>query len=105
MDTASMALEIFSNFVQNNQLGAAIAGGLVIGVSGWGVKIVRDKFSGNKIYKFLQNSQENTSHTYRSTEAIASDVKLPEARVEYLCSHHPKIRRNSAEKQSWTIVS
>lgn len=65
--------------------------------------IVRDWRHGSMVYKMLIDSAASTDHTFRSTEAIAKAVKLPEGRVEIICSQHPKIERNGAQKQSWRI--
>ena len=45
-----------------------------------------------------------TDYSFRSTEAIASDTNLTEARVATLCARDPRIRRSQKEKQSWTLA-
>ena len=93
------------DFVTTNALGSAVAGSLLVIALGWVAKLVRDKWAASSSYSFLKSSTDNAGYTFRSTEAIAAHLKLTEQRVEYLCSRHPKIKRNTAQKQSWRIAS
>lgn len=92
------------DFVSNNQLISAILAAMLLGLFGRGVKWWRDHRDSKKLYEFLQKSKSNTAFTFRSTEAISSATKIPEARVEELCSRHSKIKRNEKEKQSWQLI-
>jgi hypothetical protein len=103
--SASELLLQLHNFAINNQFGSAFAAGALLLVITWFLRRARDVVDGKKILWFLQASAANTGHTYRSTEAIASGTKLPEVRVEYLCSRHSKIKRNTAERQSWRLAA
>jgi hypothetical protein len=78
--------------------------GVVIGLIDRILKLCRDRGDSKRIYDFLLTSQSNTNYTFRSTESISSATKIPEGRVEVLCSRHPKIRRNEKEKQTWKII-
>lgn len=96
--------EVWS-WVMTNQLASAVVGGVIVLALAAVVRWVRDVRDSHKVYNFLKGSAAKTGHTFRSTEAIASENKLTERRVEYLCSKHRKIRRNGAEKQSWRLVT
>lgn len=93
----------FLHFTENNLFATLIAAAIVaLIVHIW--KVLRDSYDNKKIYDFLSISKANTEFTFRSTEAISSDTKIPESRVAELCSKHPKIKRNEKEKQSWKIA-
>lgn len=92
------------DFISNNKLVSALVAATLIGIFSWFVKFTRDSRDKEKIYKYLQQSRLNTDYTFRSTEAISSDTKIPENRVAELCSRHPSIKRNEKEKQSWRLT-
>lgn len=91
-------------FISDNQFGAGLSAAMVMAGLVWLVRSRKERSDSKRILAFLEESARETSHTFRSTEAIAAAVKLPEARVELLCSHNPKIARNGAAKQSWRIA-
>ncbi|MFZ6047417.1 hypothetical protein ACFW0H_15025 [Pseudomonas sp. CR3202] len=88
----------------DNNLVSALIAAAIIWLIGGSWKWWRDTKDGAAILKFLTKSVADAKNTFRSTEAIASATKLTEERVESLCSKHPKIRRNTKEKQSWRLV-
>ena len=88
----------------NNALTSSLVATMIIGLIGWVWKGRRDRIDTKKILEFLVASESETSFTFRSTEAIASHTGISEHRVATLCARHAKIRRNSGEKQSWTLV-
>ena len=79
---------------------AAVAAAALIAAARLAWRAVTDARDGGKIVRFLARSQER----FRTTHAIASNVRLSEGRVEALCFKHPRIRRNERELQSWTLV-
>ena len=58
-----------------------------------------------KVFNVLKTSASTPEYQFRSTEAISSAVKLTESRVEQVFIKHPKIKRNTGEKQSRKLVS
>lgn len=70
---------------------------------GWLYTLYRNHRDSEAILCFLKQPATDTAYSFRSTEAIASKTNLTESRVESLCSKHPKIRRNTKEKQSWSL--
>jgi hypothetical protein len=92
------------DFISNNNLASALIAALVVAAAGGVWKWCHDHQDSKKIYDFMANSGSSTDFTFRSTQAISSNTKIPETRVAKLCSRHPKIRRNENEKQSWTLV-
>jgi hypothetical protein len=92
------------DFISNNNLASALIAALVAAAAGGVWKWWHDCRDSKKIYDVMANSRSSTGFTFRSTQAISSGIKIPETRVEKLCSKHPKIRRNEKEKQSWTLV-
>jgi len=93
----------FFEFISSNSLISGLACAAVIGVFTWLWSYVKNKNDNNKILNFLKESAINTTHVFRSTEAIAAGTKLTESRVETICAKHPKIYRNTKEKQSWRL--
>ena len=91
-------------FISNNGLASALVAAAIIAIVGGIWKSYRDRRDSKEILDFMLKSKAETDFTFRGTAAIASDTKLPEARVADLCSKHPKIKRNEKEKQSWRIV-
>ena len=92
------------DFISNNALISTLIAAAILGFIAWAWKSSRDRKDRETIYKFLLDSKATTDFSFRSTEAIASHTKLTEDRVASLCPGHPKIRRNTKEKQSWTLV-
>lgn len=90
-------------FISNNALTSTLIAAAVVGIAGAGWNWWHDSSDSQAIYDFLLSSKTETNFTFRSTEAISSHTKIHEKRVAYLCSRHPKIRRNEKEKKSWTL--
>ncbi|EIJ2375703.1 hypothetical protein LIO03_000709 [Vibrio alginolyticus] len=85
------------------------AGGAIAGLTVYAVqalhKWISDKRDSKRVYNWLKSNTElRENRKYRSTRAIASFNNLTEDRVRYLCSHHPKIRLSTGEKEDlWTV--
>jgi hypothetical protein len=94
----------YYELISNNKLVSALVAAALLGIFGWIVKLCRDYRDRKKIYGYLQQSRLDTTFTFRSTEAISSETKIPETRVAELCSRHPNIKRNAKEKQSWQLT-
>ena len=92
------------DFISNNQLLSTLVAAALLGLVAWVTKRLRDRRDSRKIYEFLRQSKLKTDFRFRSTEAISSAIKIPEERIERLCSRHNKIRRNEKEKQSWQLI-
>lgn len=90
--------------VSNNPLVSSLLGAAVIGSVTWAVKAYRAHCDKNAIYNFLLQSESQSEYKFRTTAAIASHTGLSEQRTEFICSSHPKIRRNEKQLQSWTLV-
>jgi hypothetical protein len=88
----------------DNALISTLVGAAIIGGLGWLWRKHQDDKDSNAIMCFLINSSNDTPHTFRSTEAIASDTNLAENRVAAICAKHPGIKRNTKEKQSWQLA-
>lgn len=97
-------MDAIIELVSKNALVSTLVGAAIIGVIGWLWSSYQNRKDANSILSFLEASKENTEYTFRSTEAIASHANLTEKRVVSLCAKHPKIKRNSKEKQSWRLV-
>ena len=80
-----------------------IVSGIIVAVLIWFAKVAKDWKDTHTILKFLQKSKRNTPHRFRSNHAIASETNLSEDRVRKLCSKSKKIRRNTEQKESWTL--
>jgi len=93
------------SYVSENPLGSAVVGTLIAALIIWFIQRFRAQRDSAAIYKFLRQSKEEGRFEFRSTVAISSHTKLPEGRVEELCSRHSKIRRNEKERQTWHLVS
>lgn len=94
----------FLEFVSSNSLISALVCAAIIAIfrSLWNhIKNTKDN---EKVFDFLKKSTVNTPHIFRSTEAIAAGTNLTESRVEAICAKHPRILRNTKEKQSWRLV-
>ncbi|MBD3652713.1 hypothetical protein [Kangiella sp.] len=90
--------------------------GIVIGASGGaiaGITVYLIQYFHQKAINFIESKRirnwlkENTSkNQWRSTRAIASWTNLSVERVQYLCSHDPKVRLSTAEKEDmWALRS
>jgi hypothetical protein len=66
---------------------------------------VRDYIDSKKIYYWLiDNSDQASGNTFRSTREIASHCNLTEDRVHILCSKHKKIFLSTGKNEgSWSI--
>ena len=91
-------------FINNNALASTLVGTALIGSIGWLWRSQQNQKDSNAILSFLNNSSKETTYTFRSTEAIASHTNLTEGRVASICAKHPKIKRNTNEKQSWQLL-
>lgn len=85
------------------------AGGGVAGLILWIVGRLNDyeiKWrEERRVFKWLDEVTSPLDATkWRATRAIASYTNLPEDRVRYLCSHHPKIVLSTKEKEVWGIA-
>ena len=92
------------DLISNNQLLSTLVAAALLGLVACVTKRLRDRRDSRKIYEFLRQSKLNTDFRFRSTEAISSATKIPEERIERLCSRHNKIKRNEKEKQSWQLI-
>lgn len=88
----------------NNPLLSGLIVCVITGILSWIWHTYHNYRDSNAIYNFLTRSKADTSHTFRSTEAIASRTNLPQSRVEVLCAKHKKIVRNTKERQSWKLI-
>lgn len=91
------------DFLGNNLIAELLAAALV-GLVVYAVKYYRDWRDSRAIYNYMQSSKKTSPHTFRSTQAIASEVHMTETRVADLCGKHPGIKRNQKEKQSWRLA-
>ena len=58
-----------------------------------------------RVYRWLNEvTSPCDSKKWRATRAIASFTNLPEDRVRFLCSRHPKIVLSTKEKEMWGIA-
>lgn len=96
-------MSTFLEFISNNGLLSSLVAATIIGLIGWLYQQHRNSRDSKAILSFLAKSAVETTHTFRSTEAIASNTKLTEERVSSLCAKHSKIRRNTKEKQTWSL--
>jgi len=85
------------------QIGIGIAVAVVVGFLGWLYKLAMFKKDETAVLGFLTNSQKDTDHDFRSSEAIAAHTNLTIERVSNVCSKSKKIRRNTKEKESWCL--
>jgi len=93
----------FLEFVSSNSLISGLIVAAVIGMSTCLWNHIKNTKDNDKVFSFLKKSTINTPHIFRSTEAIAAETNLTETRVEAICAKHPKILRNTKEKQSWRL--
>jgi hypothetical protein len=91
-------------YITENPLVSTILATVFISAASLLLKRVQRSFHTKKIISFLSESAEQGKYQFRSTEAIASAVGLTESRVEEICSSNKSIRRNSAQRQSWTLT-
>lgn len=85
------------------QIGIGIGVAVVVSILGWLYKLVMFKKDEKSILEFLKQSQNNTDHNYRSSEAIASHTNLTIERASKVCSKSKKVHRNTKEKESWSL--
>ena len=101
----SSIIDFINNHATASVISAAISAiGAIIAVFFYVRKWLRDRRDSEIIYKFLLTSKLATAHTFRSTEAISSHTNISEKRVADLCCQHPKIKRNTRQKQSWKLI-
>lgn len=84
------------------------AGGGVAGLILWIVGRLNDYEiewrEKQRVYRWLNEvTSPPDSKKWRATRAIASFTNLPEDRVRFLCSRHPKIVISTKEKEVWSI--
>lgn len=91
-------------YVTENPLASTLLATVLASVASLALKLFQRHLHTKKIMSFLTNSSEQGKYQFRSTEAIASAVGLTETRVEEICSSNKYIRRNSAQRQSWTLT-
>lgn len=87
--------EFFKNGIVQSVIAALIFALLV-----WAYKKVHFWWDERKIFNFIKSS----SHTFRSTEAIAASTNLEAARIQHVAAKSKKLRRNSKEKESWCVA-
>ncbi len=92
------------HLVSTNQFAGGLAAAVVMALLVAGYRKTHHWRDRRRVKAFLEESAKSTPHTFRSTQAIAAAVGLTESRVEVLCSAHPKIHRNGAEKNSWRLA-
>ena len=97
-------IDAFIVLVTDNALVSTLVGAAIIGIIGWLWRSHQNSKDSGSILSFLESSKKDTTYTFRSTEAIASHTNLTESRVASLCAKHPRIKRNTNEKQSWRLV-
>lgn len=90
--------------ISNNGLISALIAAVILTAFAGAWNWFRDWRDSRKIYNYMLKSKNETEFTFRATEAISSDTKIPENRVAALCSKHPKIKRNEKTKQTWQII-
>ena len=76
---------------------------LIVALFIWIIAVIKAKIDSRKILSFLKNSRITAKYNFRSTYAIASDVKLSEDRVRKLCPTIKGIKRSQKEKESWKL--
>ena len=86
-----------------NSLAATLIGALILGLFAklWQYYIRWTHEA--RVINFLQLSARDGRYQFRTTAAIAAETKLTEARVEDICSAHRRVKRNTAQKQSWRL--
>jgi len=92
-------MELFFNY--NIVQGVVVS--LIIALFFRIIAVIKTKIDSRKILSFLKNSRMTTKHNFRSTHAIASDVKLSEDRVRKLCPTIKGIKRSQKEKEAWKL--
>ena len=91
--------EIFGNGIVQGLLVTLIAA-FVFSV----INIIRFKVYESKIVDYLLKSRRDTPHSFRSTNAISSDINLSEDRIRKVCGKSKKVRRNQKSKESWCLT-
>jgi hypothetical protein len=91
-------------FVTENPLVSTLLAAALVSAASIAVRRFQRFLQAKKIINFLGQSAEQGKFQFRSTEAIASAVGLTESRVGEICSSNKNIRRNSAQRQSWTLI-
>lgn len=99
-----MSTDEVIKFILSNEFTSSLSVTTVIAILSFTALHFRKAIHAQRIVNFLKLSAQEGNYQFRSTEAIASAVKLTEARVEEICSEHKGIRRNSAQKQSWSLA-
>jgi hypothetical protein len=62
----------------------------------------RNKRDSGKIIEFLRRSRRS-GYRFRSPHAIASETKIPDARVAELAGQSRKLRRNRRRRLTWQL--
>lgn len=94
----------FVGFLTNDALASTLVAAAIIGIITCLWRFGQNHKDSKAILNYLIKSSQETQHTFRGTEAIASETKLTEERVAELCAKNPKIRRNTKGKQSWRLA-
>mgnify|MGYP001584433348 CR=1 FL=1 len=90
--------------LSDNKYVAGVAVAVTIGIWAWIVQSMRDRRDRTIIHEYLRASAATGRYSFRSTTAIASDVRLAVPRVQELCSTDSRIRRNARDAESWTLA-
>jgi len=85
------------------EIAIGIAVAIILVVLSWLYKLAMFKKDEAVLLKFLQQSNQDTEHNFRSSEAIAAHTNITVDRVSVVCSKSSKIRRNTKEKESWCL--
>lgn len=97
-------MDAIIELISSNALVSTLIGAIIISIITWLLRFIQSTKDTNSILTFLKASKDDAEYTFRSTEAIASDANLTENRVALLCAKHPKVKRNTNEKQSWRLI-
>ena len=90
--------EFFGNGIVQGLLVTLIAAFVL-----WVINFIRLKVDESKIVNFLLKSRRDTPHSFRSTNAISSDINLNEERIRKVLGKSKKVRRNQKSKESWCL--
>lgn len=61
------------------------------------------KRDNDNIYRFLLDSEKESEHEWRSTEAISKHTNIPPEKVVELCSRDKRIERNEKQREVWRL--
>lgn len=92
-------MEYMSDLFGNGIVQSVVAA-IVFAVIVWLYQRMHFWWDERKIFNFINESSE----TFRSTEAIAANTHLETSRIQYVAAKSKRIRRNSKEKESWCLA-